>query len=118
MRSLRDHPHKQRNGKVVFGRLQRHVAMIVVAQFAAMLTDDNGTPLLLVKRIVAGAAPGHPRFADLEDFDTVARLDIEEVHERLAEAGETGWEGVHSDLHRRGDRCSRHAREAATIHLD
>jgi hypothetical protein len=28
-----------------------------------------------------------------KDLDTVARRDIEEVHEQLAEAGEMGWEG-------------------------
>jgi hypothetical protein len=50
LRSLRDRLTQaaQRQG-VVFGRLQRHVAMIVVAQFAATLTDGNGAPLLLVK---------------------------------------------------------------------
>lgn len=95
LRSLRDRLTQaaQRQG-VVFGRLQRHVAMIVVAQFAAMLTDDNGTPLLLVK---GGSSlelrRGIPDSRTSKDFDTVARLDIEEVHERLAEAGETGWEG-------------------------
>lgn len=50
LRSLRDRLTQvaERQG-VVFGRLQRHVAMIVVAQFAATLTDDTGAPLLLVK---------------------------------------------------------------------
>jgi hypothetical protein len=50
LRSLRDRLTQaaQRQG-VVFGRLQRHVAMIVVAQFAATLTDDRGAPLLLLK---------------------------------------------------------------------
>ena len=43
LRSLRDRLTQaaQRQG-VVFGRLQRHVAMVVVAQFADLLTDDNG----------------------------------------------------------------------------
>jgi hypothetical protein len=36
---------------------------------------------------------GIPNSRTSKDFDTVARLDIEDVHERLAEAGETGWEG-------------------------
>lgn len=45
------------------------------------------------RRIVAGTAPGNSRFADLKDFDTVARRDIELIHEQLADAGETGWEG-------------------------
>lgn len=95
LRSLRDRLTQaaQRQG-VVFGRLQRHVAMIVVAQFAAMLTDDNGAPLLLVK---GGSSlelrRGIPDSRTSKDFDTVARRDIEEVHEQLAEAGETGWEG-------------------------
>ena len=68
--------------------------MIVVAQYAAMLTDDNGAPLLLVK---GGSSlelrRGIPDSRTSKDFDIVARLDIEEVHEQLAEAGETGWEG-------------------------
>lgn len=95
LRSLRDRLTQaaQRQG-VVFGRLQRHVAMIVVAQFAAMLTDDNGAPLLLVK---GGSSlelrRGIPDSRTSKDFDTVARRDIEEVHEQLAEAGEAGWEG-------------------------
>ncbi|WP_179474179.1 nucleotidyl transferase AbiEii/AbiGii toxin family protein [Mycolicibacterium vinylchloridicum] len=95
LRSLRDRLTQaaQRQG-VVFGRLQRHVAMVVVAQFAAILTDDSGAPLLLVK---GGSSlemrRGIPDSRTSKDFDTVARLDIEEVHERLAEAGETGWEG-------------------------
>lgn len=95
LRSLRDRLTQaaQRQG-VVFGRLQRHVAMIVIAQFAATLTDDNGAPLLLVK---GGSSlelrRGIPDSRTSKDFDTVARCGIEEIHERLAEAGETGWEG-------------------------
>lgn len=79
LRSLRDRLTQaaQRQG-VVFGRLQRHVAMIVVAQFAAMLTDDSGTPLLLVK---GGSSlelrRGIPNSRTSKDFDTVARRDIE-----------------------------------------
>ncbi|MDM3902972.1 nucleotidyl transferase AbiEii/AbiGii toxin family protein [Mycobacteroides abscessus] len=95
LRSLRDRLMQaaQRQG-VVFGRLQRHVAMIVIAQFAATLTDDDGAPLLLVK---GGSSMelrrGIPDSRTSKDFDTVARRDIEEVHEQLAEAGETGWQG-------------------------
>jgi hypothetical protein len=95
LRSLRDRLTQaaQRQG-VVFGRLQRHVAMIVVAQFAATLTDDSGSPLLLVK---GGSSlelrRGIPDSRTSKDLDTVARRDIEEVHEQLAEAGEAGWEG-------------------------
>lgn len=95
LRSLRDRlTHTAQRQGVVFGRLQRHVAMIVVAQFAATLTDGNGAPLLLVK---GGSSlelrRGIPDSRTSKDFDTVARRDIEEVHEHLAEAGETGWEG-------------------------
>lgn len=95
LRSLRDRLTQaaQRQG-VVFGRLQRHVAMIVVAQFAAMLTDDSGAPLLLVK---GGSSlelrRGIPDSRTSKDFDTVARRDIDAVHEQLADAGEAGWEG-------------------------
>ncbi|KZS54777.1 nucleotidyl transferase AbiEii/AbiGii toxin family protein [Mycobacterium ostraviense] len=95
LRSLRDRLTQaaQRQG-VVFGRLQRHIAMIVVAQFAAMLTDDSGAPLLLVK---GGSSlelrRGIPDSRTSKDFDTVARRDIATVHEQLADAGETGWEG-------------------------
>ena len=95
LRSLRDRLTQaaQRQG-VVFGRLQRHVAMIVVAQFADMLTDDNGAPLLLVK---GGSSlelrRGIHDSRTSKDLDTIARRDIEEVHEQLAEAGEMGWEG-------------------------
>ncbi|ORB32127.1 hypothetical protein BST40_28015, partial [Mycobacterium persicum] len=94
LRSLRDRLTQaaQRQG-VVFGRLQRHIAMIVVAQFAAMLTDDSGAPLLLVK---GGSSlelrRGIPDSRTSKDFDTVARRDIATVHEQLADTGETGWE--------------------------
>lgn len=68
--------------------------MIVVAQFAATLTDDTGAPLLLVK---GGSSlelrRGIPDSRTSKDFDTVARRDIESIHEQLADAGETGWEG-------------------------
>jgi hypothetical protein len=95
LRSLRDRLTQaaQRQG-VVFGRLQRHVAMIVVAQFAATLTDNSGAPLLLVK---GGSSlelrRGIPDSRTSKDFDTVARHDIETVHEQLADAGDAGWEG-------------------------
>jgi Nucleotidyl transferase AbiEii toxin, Type IV TA system len=95
LRSLRDRLTQvaQRQG-VVFGRLQRHVAMIVVAQFAAMLTDDSGVPLLLVK---GGSSlelrRGIHDSRTSKDFDTVARRDIDAVHEQLADLGEAGWEG-------------------------
>jgi hypothetical protein len=79
---------------VVFGRLQRHIAMIVVAQFAATLTDDSGAPLLLLK---GGSSlelrRGIPDSRTSKDFDKVARRDIALVHEQLADACEGGWEG-------------------------
>lgn len=95
LRSLRDRLTQvaQRQG-VVFGRLQRHVAMIVIAQFAATLTDDSGVPLLLVK---GGSSlelrRGISDSRTSKDFDAVARRDIDVVHEQLADAGEAGWEG-------------------------
>lgn len=95
LRSLRDRlvQTAEREG-VLFGRLQRHVAMIVVAQFAATLTDEHGAPLLLVK---GGSSlelrRGIPDSRTSKDFDTVARRDIESVHEQLADAGEIGWHG-------------------------
>lgn len=55
--------------------------MIVVAQFAATLTDDTGAPLLLVK---GGSSlelrRGIPDSRTSKDFDTVARRDIELIH--------------------------------------
>lgn len=95
LRSLRDRlvQAAKREG-VVFGRLQQHVAVLVVAQLAATLTDEAGVPLLLVKggsslelrRGIAGSRTS-------KDLDTVARQDVDSVQERLADAGESGWEG-------------------------
>lgn len=50
LRALRDRPTQaaKREG-VAFGRLQQHVGVLVVTQFMASLTDENGLPLLLVK---------------------------------------------------------------------
>ena len=95
LRSLRDRlTHAAQRQGVVFGRLQRHVAMIVVAQIAATLTDDRGAPLLLLK---GGSSlelrRGIPDSRTSKDFDTVARRDIQSVHEQLADAGEAGWAG-------------------------
>lgn len=65
--------------------------MIVVAQFAATLTDDTGAPLLLVK---GGSSlelrRGIPDSRTSKDFDTVARRDIELIHEQLADAARRG----------------------------
>lgn len=56
--------------------------------------DNSDVPLLVVK---GGSSlelrRGIPDSRTSKDFDTVARRDIEEVHEQLAEAGEAGWEG-------------------------
>lgn len=50
LRSLRDRLNQAaRREGVLFGRLQQHVAVLVVAQFASSVTDDSGIPLLLVK---------------------------------------------------------------------
>ena len=45
LRALRDRLTQaaKREG-VVFGRLQQHVAVLVVTQFMAALTDDQGDP--------------------------------------------------------------------------
>jgi hypothetical protein len=79
---------------VLFGRLQRHVAVLVVTQLAASLADEGGAPLLLVK---GGSSlelrRGISDSRTSKDLDTVARQDIESVHEHLADAGELGWEG-------------------------
>jgi len=78
---------------VVFGRLQQHVAVLVVTQFMAALTDDQGGPLLLVK---GGASlelrRGIPASRTSKDLDAVRRADMETVHDRLADAGAGGWE--------------------------
>jgi hypothetical protein len=95
LRSLRDRlvQAAKREG-LVFGRLQQHVAVLVVAQLAARLTDGAGTPLLLVK---GGSSlelrRGIKDSRTSKDLDTVARIDVAEVHELLADAGEVGWEG-------------------------
>lgn len=95
LRSLRDRlvQTAKREG-LVFGRLQQHVAVLVVAQLAARLTDAAGGPLLLVKggsslELRRGIADSRTS----KDLDTVARHDVAEVHELLADAGEAGWEG-------------------------
>jgi hypothetical protein len=95
LRSLRDRLVQvaKREG-LVFGRLQQHVAVLVVAQLAARLTDAAGAPLLLVKggsSLELRRGIGDSRTS--KDLDTVARHDVAEVHELLADAGETGWEG-------------------------
>lgn len=68
--------------------------MIVVAQFAIMITDESGTPLLLVKggsslELRRGIADSRTS----KDFDAVACRNIETIYEQLADAGEVGWAG-------------------------
>src|SRR5680860_355106 len=95
LRALRDRLTQaaKREG-VVFGRLQQHVAVLVVTQFMAALTDDQGAPLLLVK---GGASlelrRGISASRTSKDLDAVSRADMETVHDRLADAGAAGWEG-------------------------
>jgi hypothetical protein len=95
LRALRDRltAAAKREG-VVFGRLQQHVGVLVVAQFMNLAADDQGLPVLLVK---GGASlelrRGIPESRTSKDLDTVLRGDIEAVYERLADAGADGWEG-------------------------
>ncbi|WP_107704770.1 nucleotidyl transferase AbiEii/AbiGii toxin family protein [Nocardioides allogilvus] len=95
LRALRDRltAAAKREG-VVFGRLQQHVGVLVVTQFMASLIDERGEPLLLVK---GGASlelrRGIPESRTSKDLDAVIRVDVETVHDRLVEAGASGWEG-------------------------
>ena len=95
LRALRDRLTQaaKRDG-VVFGRLQQHVAVLVVAQFMATLTDDVGEPLLLVKGGTSlELRRGIPNSRTSKDLDTVTHADINAVHDRLVDAGAAGWEG-------------------------
>lgn len=95
LRALRDRltAVAKREG-IVFGRLQQHVGVLVVAQFMNRAADGEGAPMLLVK---GGASlelrRGIPESRTSKDLDAVVRGDIETVHERLADAGADGWEG-------------------------
>jgi hypothetical protein len=95
LRALRDRltAVAKREG-IVFGRLQQHVGVLVVAQFMNLAADGEGAPMLLVK---GGASlelrRGIPESRTSKDLDAVVRGDVETVHERLAEAGADGWEG-------------------------
>lgn len=95
LRALRDRltAAAKREG-VVFGRLQQHVGVLVVAQFMNRAADEQGAPVLLVK---GGASlelrRGIPESRTSKDLDAVIRGDIETVYERLADAGADGWEG-------------------------
>ncbi|MGH3428533.1 MAG: nucleotidyl transferase AbiEii/AbiGii toxin family protein [Mycobacteriales bacterium] len=74
--------------------------VLVVTQFMATLTDKQGDPLLLVK---GGASlelrRGIPASRTSKDLDAVSRADIVTLHDRLADAGATGWEGFHRRVH-------------------
>jgi hypothetical protein len=68
--------------------------MLVVAQLASGSTDDAAGPLLLVKggsslELRRGVADSRTS----RDLDAIARRDVAEIHELLAEAGEIGWSG-------------------------
>ena len=92
LRALRDRlaAAAKREG-VVFGRLQQHVGVLVVAQFMNLAADELGAPVLLVK---GGASlelrRGIPESRTSKDLDAVIRGDIETVYERLADAGAAG----------------------------
>lgn len=121
LRSLRDRlVQAARREGLVFGRLQQHVAVLVVAQLAARLTDGAGAPLLLVK---GGSSlelrRGIRDSRTSKDLDTVARIEVAEVHELLADAGEVGWEGFTAIIHpARGDRRAGPAGQAETVHRE
>lgn len=79
---------------VLFSRLQHHVALLVVAQLTAELTDESGVPLLLVK---GGSSlelrRGISSSRTSKDLDAVVRCDLDVAHDRLAGEGATGWAG-------------------------
>lgn len=86
LRSLRDRlTAVSKREKVVFGRLQQHVGVLVVAQFFSMVRDDLGEPLFLVK---GGASlelrRGIRDSRTSKDLDAVLRADVQELHDKLA----------------------------------
>ena len=88
LRALRDRLTQaaKREG-VVFGRLQQHVAVLVVTQFMATLSDDQGASLLLVKDGTSlELRRGIPASRTSKDFYAVSRADMETAHDRLADA--------------------------------
>jgi hypothetical protein len=95
LRALRDRLMQaaKREG-VVFGRLQQHMAVLVVTQFMGALRDEQHQPLMLVK---GGASLelrlGISASRTSKDIDAVTRSDVETVHSRLAEVCAAGWEG-------------------------
>lgn len=95
LRSLRDRLTQtaKRQG-VLFGRLQQHVAVLVVAQIAAAASIDSGQPALLIKggtslELRRGIADSRTS----KDLDAVTRHDLDAVHARFREAAAVGWEG-------------------------
>jgi hypothetical protein len=95
LRALRDRltAVAKREG-IVFGRLQQHVGVLVVAQFMNLAADGDG---LRCSWSRVGASlelrRGIPQSRTSKDLDAVVRGDVDTVHERLAEAGADGWEG-------------------------
>jgi len=95
LRALRDRltATAKREG-VVFGRLQQHVGVLVIAQFMNLASEDQDLPVLLVK---GGASlelrRGIAASRTSKDLDAVILGDIESVHGRLADAGLDGWNG-------------------------
>ena len=79
---------------VPFGRLQRHVAVLVVAEFMASLTDTGGFPAILVK---GGSALefrcGVSRSRASRDVDAVTGHDLHVLLQELAVAASRGWQG-------------------------
>ena len=77
--TLRDRLTQAAKGEgVVFGRLQQHVAVLVVTQFMAALTDDHGEPLLLVKGGTSlELRRGTPDSRTSKDLETTVRKDEE-----------------------------------------
>lgn len=98
LRSLRDRliATAEREG-VVFGRLQQHIGVLVVAQLMVAIADGADEPLLLVK---GGASMelrrGIPQSRTTKDLDAVVRGDIHAVHDQLVQAGVEGWRGFNS----------------------
>ena len=95
LRSLRDRlMHVSRRDGLAFGRLQQHIGVLVVSQFMASLTDEQGQPDILVK---GGSAlelrRGISQSRASRDLDAVTRHDIQVICQLLAESAARGWEG-------------------------
>lgn len=95
LRSLRDRVmHVSRRDGLVFGRLQQHIGLLVVAQFMGALTDEQGKPQLLIK---GGSAlelrQGLEQSRASRDLDAVTRHDLEVIWQALATSASRGWEG-------------------------